>query len=270
MRRVGLFISVALASAFISAQACAGLAGAITRQVIEESVERAAKQSGRAVDNPVAKKAAVDALEQLSEKHGGDVLKVVEDSGLELLEAVPKHGDELLSIAAKVSPQGRRALAMNVPEMLPLAKRVGVEAIELEAKVPGQAARVFRVFGDDAGKTVATSVATEDIPRIIKYGEKADNEATRKLLLETYQKEGRSLFERIPRNLVLAGGLSAAMLYGTHEMTASERAKAEVLRNNPDIVRDLMKHSTTIWAGIAFVVILILLWRFGLMPWQRR
>lgn len=265
-----MFIWVAIVSAFFSAQACAGVAGAIAREVIEASVERAAKQSGRVVNNPVARRAAVDALEQLTAKHGGDVLKVVEDSGLELLEAVPKHGDELLSIAAKLSPQGRRALAMNVTEMLPLAKRVGVEAIELEAKVPGQAAQVFRVFGDDAGKTVATSIATEDIPRIVKYGEKADSVATRKLLLDAYRKEGRSLFDRIPPKLVLAGGLSASMLYGTHEMTASERAKAETLRNNPEIVRDLMNRSQAIWAGIAFIVILILLWRFGLMPWQRR
>lgn len=265
-----MFLWLVMAIALISTQVCAGVAGTITREVIEASVARAAKQSGRAVVTPLARKAAVDALEQLSAKHGGNVLKVVEDSGLELLEAFPKHVDELLRIAVKASPKGRRALAMNVSEMLPLARRVGVEAVELEAKVPGQAAQVFRVFGDDAGKTVATAVATEDIPRIIKYGEMADSKATRNLLLDSYRKEGRSLFQRIPPKLVLAAGLSASMLYSTHEMTASERAKAEVLRNNPEIVRDLMNRSTVLWAGIALVVLLLLLWRFGLMPWQRR
>jgi hypothetical protein len=98
----------------------------------------------------------------------------------------------------------------------------------------------------------------------------ADSKATRDLLLAAYQKEGRSLFERIPPNIVLAGGLSVSMLYGTHEMTAPERAKAEVLRNHPDIVRDVMNRSTAIWAGVALVLILFLLWRFGLMPWHRK
>jgi hypothetical protein len=270
MKRLAGFILAALCAVFISAQACAGIAGAITREAIESTVDQAAKRSGRTIKGPVARKAAIDEVKHLSEKHGPDVFKIVEDSGLELLEAVPKYGDELLKIAAKASPQGRRALAMNVPELLPLAQRVGVDAIELEAKVPGQAAHVFQLFGDKTGKAVAKNVATEDLPRIIKYGQMADSEATRNLLLEAYQKEGRSLFERIPPNLVLASGLSVAMLYGTHEMTAPERAKADVLRNNPDIVRDVMNRSTAIWAGVALVLILVLLWRFGLMPWHRR
>lgn len=268
--RLASFILVTLSTVFMSAQACAGIAGTITKNAIESTVDQAAKQSGRALKDSVARKAAIGGVKQLSEKHGPEVFKIVEDSGLELLEAVPKYGDELLKIAAKASPQGRRALAMNVPELLPLAQRVGVEAIELKAKVPGQAAHVFQLFGDDAGKAVAKNVATEDLPRIIKYGEMADSDATRNLLLETYQKEGRSLFERIPPNLVLAGGLSASMLYGTHEMTAPERAKADVLRNNPDIVRDVMNRSTAIWAGVSLILILVLLWRFGLMPWHRR
>lgn len=266
---VGLIL-VALSAIFISAQACAGIAGEITREAIESTVDQAAKRSGRTIKGPVARKAAIEEVEHLSKKHGPEVFKIVEDSGLELLEAVPKYGDELLKIAAKASPQGRRALAMNVPELLPLAQRVGVEAIELEAKVPGQAAHVFQLFGDDAGKAVAKKVATEDLPRIIRYGEMADSEKTRNLLLAAYQNEGRSLFERIPFKLVLASGLSASMLYGTHQMTAPERAKADVLRKNPDIVRDVMNRSTAIWAGVALALILVLLWRFGLMPWHRK
>lgn len=267
--RIAGFILVTLSTVFMSAQACAGFAGTITKNAIESTVNQAAKQSGRTLKDSVARKAAIAEVKQLSEKHGPEVFKIVEDGGLELLEAIPKYGDELLKIATKASPQGRRALAMNVQELLPLAQRVGVDAIELEAKVPRQAAHVFQLFGDDAGKAVAKNVMTEDLPRIIKYGEMADSKATRNLLLAAYQKEGRSLFERIPPNLVLAGGLSASMLYGTHEMTAPERAKADVLRNNPDIVRDVMNRSTAIWAGIALVIILVLLWRFGLMPWHR-
>lgn len=268
--RIMVFMLVALSAFFMSAQACAGIAGVITREALESTLDKAAKQSGKAIKDPVARKTALEEVKRLSEKNGPEVFKIVEDSGLEFLEAVPKYGDELVKVAAKASPQGRRALAMNVAELLPLARRVGMEAIELEAKVPGQSAHVFQLFGDNTGKVVAKNVATEDLPRIIKYGQMADSKATRDLLLAAYQKEGRSLFERIPPNIVLAGGLSVSMLYGTHEMTAPERAKAEVLRNHPDIVRDVMNRSTAIWAGVALVLILFLLWRFGLMPWHRK
>jgi hypothetical protein len=153
--------------------------------------------------------------------------------------------------------------------MLPLTKRVGVEALELEAKVPGQAARAFEIFGDDVCKSLAKSIPTEDLPRLLKYGEKADTAATKDLLLKTYAKEGPKLFERIPPHLVLAGGLSGSMLLGTHQAFATERAKADVLRDNPEIVRDVMNRTTMVWGGISFIAILLLMWRFGLMPWHR-
>ena len=265
--RAGLWLVSFL---WISALAHAGVAGTIAKEAIEATLERAASKSSRQITGTAAKKAAAEEVARLSEKYGSGVLKVVEDSGLELLEAVPKYGDELVQLALKASPQARRALALNASELLPLARRAGVDAIELEAKVPGQAAHALQVFGDDAGKALARTVATEDLPRLIKYGEKADSGATRKVLLEAYQKEGSKLFERIPPKLVLASGLSASMIYGTHELTAPSRAMAEVLRENPDIVKDIMNRSTVIWAGVALLVILVLLWRFGLMPWHGR
>jgi hypothetical protein len=254
----------------LSLPAAATVATKVTEQAIEMAVENAAKISGKKFSGTVTKKVATEEVKRLAETHGADVLKVVEDSGLELLEAVPKHGDDLVLVAMKASPQARRALALSVEEMLPLAKRVGVEALELEAKVPGQAAHAFEIFGDAAGKGLARSIPTEDLPRLVKYGEKADNAATRELLLKTYKTEGPKLFERIPPKLVLAGGLSASMLLGTHEAFATERAKADVLRDNPEIARDVMNQSTMVWGGIVLVVILLLLWRFGLMPWHGR
>lgn len=151
----------------------------VTEQAIEIAVEQAAKISGKKIAGTAAKKVATEEVKRLAGTHGADVLKVVEDSGLELLAAVPKHGDDLVVVAMKGSPQARRALALNVDQMLPLAKRVGVEALELEAKVPGQAAHAFEIFGDDAGKALAKSIPTEDLPRLVKYGEKADSAATR-------------------------------------------------------------------------------------------
>jgi hypothetical protein len=253
----------------LAAPAHAGIVGKISAEAIELAVDKAAKVTGKGMASDAARKTATAEVRRLANTHGQDVLKVVEDGGLELLEAVPKHGNDLIKVAMKASPQARRALALNADEMLPLARRVGTEALELEAKVPGQAAKAFQVFGDDAGKSLAKSIPTEDLPRLIKYGEKADNEGTRKLLLSQYSQEGAKLFLRIPPQLVLAGGLSASMLLGTHEMTAETRAKADVLREHPEIARDVMNRSTIASAVIAVIVVLILLWRFGLMPWHR-
>ena len=259
-----------VASMFAQASAAASVAGSISRKMIDATVDAAAKTSGKTLETPAARKVATAEVRRLSTKYGTEALKVVEDGGLELLEAVPKYGDELVQIATKATPQARRALALNVTELLPLTRRVGVDAIELEAKAPGQAIKVYRLFCDDAGKAVATTVRTEDIPRIIKYGEVSDNDATRRLLLETYKKEGASLFERIPPKVILAGGLTAAMLYGTNRITEPDVARAEVLRDHPEIVERLMLHSIDVWAAVGLVVVFALFWRFGLMPWHRR
>jgi hypothetical protein len=150
------------------------VSGKIVKELIEATLERTIKRSGREMAEPGGKRIARESLEGLVKSHGDDALKVVDDAGLELLEAVPKYGDEVFQIAQKASPQARRAFAMNIPELLPLARRIGPEALELEAKSPGLSSRVFKIFGDDAGKVVAKEVPAEDVPRLLKYAEKAD------------------------------------------------------------------------------------------------
>jgi hypothetical protein len=159
---------------------------------------------------------------------------------------------------------------MNVPDLLPLARRVGVESLELEAKAPGLSSRVFQVFGDDAGKAIAKSVPREDVPRLLKYGELADSPKTRQMLLGAYEKEGRSLFERVPPKIVLASGLSAAMLLGTYEVTAPDRALAKSIEDNPGMAQAILSQKVAWSALLTILVVGILLWRFGLMPWQRK
>lgn len=264
------FFLVLASLAGLMVPAVAGIVTNVSAQAVEFAVEQAAKVSGRKITGTAAKTAATAQVKHLAQTHGAGVLKVVEDSGLEMLEAVPKHGDDLMQIAMRASPQARRALALNVDEMLPLTKRVGLDALELEAKVPGLSTRAFQVFGDDAGKVLAKSIPTEDIPRLVKYGEKADSAATKNLLLTRYKTEGPSLFQRIPPQLVLSVGLSSAMLLGIHDLSAESRAKADVLRANPEIARDVMNVSTVVWPGVALIIIMLVMWRFGLMPWHRR
>jgi len=251
-------------------QVLASVRGKVVQDFYEEAVEQIIKRSGKEVVEQSSQKVAVKTLKRLTKTYGDDVIKVVNDSGFELLEAVPKYGDDIIEIAIKTSPENRHLFARNISELLPLVKRVGPTAIELEAKSPGLSRQVFKVFGDDAGKTIAKNVPAEDIPRLLKYGEKADSQATKKLLLETYRKEGKTLFERIPPKIILATGLSASMLYGTHQSTAPMRAVADTIKNNPDVAKKAVSLFSVYSAGVILIIIILLLWRFGLMPWHKK
>ena len=261
-RRMRQFMMAALLFVFVATEISASAVGKVTMEALEATVERAATKSDRTLET-AARRAAVEQVEGLTKTYGDDVLKLIEDGGLEFVEAAPKYGDDMVRLASKASPEARRMLALNPEELVPLSRRVGVEALELEAKAPGQASHVFEQFGEDGGRYVANNVQSSDLPRVIKYGELADSDATRRALLEAYQKEGKSLFERIPPKLVLATGLTASMLYGVHE--ASEMA-----RDSPNVLRDIVNHGTSVGGAIVLVVVLLLLWRFGLMPWHRR
>jgi len=253
--RTSMLLSMAVAAALGNTPSVmAGPAARVTRKMIEETVERAARRSGRkAVVGKASGKAARRTLEKLVKTYGDDVLKVVDDAGLELLEAVPRYGNELVEVAIKASPGGRRALAANIPELLPLARRAGAEALELEAKSPG-----------------LRNVPAEDLPRLLKYAEKADSPATRKMLLEAYEKEGRRLFRRIPAKWVLASGLTAAMLYGTHSQTAPQRAIGRRIASDPDLAREVAAQTIAVVGVLVAGLAVLLLWRFGLLPWHRK
>lgn len=241
----------------------------ITRELLERVLRESAERSGRDLLEEGAKKSAIETLERLAGRYGDDALKVARDGGLELIEAVPRLGDEVFEIAIKASPEARRAFARELPELFPLAKRVGVEALELEARTPGLALKTFSTFGDEGGKIVAKSAPSEDVPRLLSYGEKADSKATRDLLIDRYEKEGKSIFERIPPKLVLASGLSASMLYGTHRGTEPFQATGDAIRENDDLAKNAVSQFGMIGGGIVLILAALLLWRFGLMPWQR-
>jgi hypothetical protein len=236
----------------------------LAAKALEEAVEIAARTSGRPLMEAAARKTAAEALSREVALRGVKVVPMVEDGGLEMLRAIPRYGDELIEVASGASPLERRALAMDLPTLLPLTKAVGVEALEIEARAPGQAAAVFRIFGVEEGRQIARTVRTEDLPRLLKYGEKADNPETRRLLLKAYEKEGAGLFARIPPKLVLASGLTASMLVVGYRL--------------PDVIGKWMDDHPMLVAGVMVLVmvvpplflIVLLLWRFGLMPWHRR
>jgi len=255
----------------------AGGAARVSRELIEETLQRAAGRSGRELAEEGLRKSTSEALERLVKQHGGDVLKVVEDGGLELLEGAARYGDEVIDIAKKASPTARRAFACDLPNLLPLVQRVGAESLELEARTPGLASKIYHAFGDDAGGFIAKNVPTQDVPRLLSYAEKADNSVTRDMLLEAYKKEGKSLFERVPPKLVVASGLTASMILGTHRMTAPASALGDAIRDNEKVAEKAVdaagKALRSLMAGLCLllgVVVLCILWRFRLLPWHAR
>ena len=102
----------------------------------------------------------------------------------------------------------------------------------------------------------------------------ADSPATRELLLKSYQREGKELFTRIPPTLVLAGGLTASMLYGTHQVTAPARAISKAIATNEDLAVTATKTAIHTGGfcitGFLLLVLVLLSRRLGPMPWQRR
>lgn len=243
------------------------LATPAIKLAIREVLERASQKSGHEITEKSVREAMERTLEQSAAKYGEKALAAAADGGLELIEATTKYGDDVMRLAVNASPNARRVLALKTEALLPLARRVGPDALELEAKVPGLAGNVFATFGDDAGKIIARNVPTDDIPRLLKYAEKADSQPTRDLLLQTYQKEGKTLFERIPAKLVLAGGLTATMLYGTHNIT---KPIGDTLGKNPDLVSRVLNRAVIVSGVVIVIIVILLLWRFNLMPWHRK
>ena len=270
-------VVLSLAIIVLGFWACGAMASAmtkVTREVLEEALEKMAVWSGKeAAEREIKEKALLEVMERLGRTYGDDViLKIVREGGEEALEAVAKYGDDVIEIFRRSSPTARRALARSLPELLPLARRVGVEALELEAKAPGLALDVFRVFGDDAGKAVAKSAPLKDLPRLLQYAEKADSPATRDALWQQCKKDGTSkVLDRLPR-FIVAGGLTTAMIYGVHRGTAPSVADAETRRedakNGGEMAYRRWRYSVNLAGGIVLGIALVLLWRFRLMPWH--
>ncbi len=280
MKKIGEKRCVALALSlsiivlnFWACEAMAGVTAKVTREVLGKIVTR----SGKEAAEKGMKKGLLEVVERLGRTYGDDViLKIIREGGEEALEAVVKYGDDAIQIFRSSSPAAQRALARSLPELLPLARRVGVGALELEAKAPGLALDVFRIFGDDVGKAVAKGAPLKDLPRLLQYAEKADSPATRDVLWRLYQKQKQKdgiskLLDHLPR-LIVAGGLTTAMVYTAYRATEPYAADAEMLRedgkNGGERADRRWRYSANLTAGILLVIAFVLLWRFRLLPWH--
>lgn len=187
----------------------------------------------------------------------------------ETVELFFGHGSrELAEKVARASADDAAELvvrrAVDADSLAPVVREIGPEALKLEAKAPGIAERVVTNFGPDGARKIATTTPAEDLPRLIAYAERADTPATRQALLEAYEKEGPSLFQRIPPKLVLAGGLTAAMVYGTHRATAPLAALGGQIERDPGLARRTLDWAAAIGGSAMLLLTAGVMWWAGL------
>jgi len=262
------FLLAALAAILPLALSPPATAAPAVSRLAREAVEMGLRKSGREATERVARESLEQAVETAVSKYGPEAAQAVADGGVELLEAAGRYGDDLIRIAAEASPAGRRALALEPGRMLPLVREFGREAVEIEARSPGLSHRVFTSFGADAGRQIARQVPAEDLPRLLKYGERADSPQTRQLLVEAYRSEGPAIFRRIPPALVLASGLTAAMIYGTHRATEPFAAAGDAIETHPEHASLFIRGMLVIAGLVAVIVTVFVLGAFRLTPWH--
>lgn len=192
----------------LPAEAGAGKAAA---KVVEETIELAAKRSGRVVGKAAESRLGRELVEATL-KYGDDVMPLVREGGLEVLEQGAKHGDDFWRLCREV-PAGSRALALHADDLMPLARRIGPDVLRLESRAPGLTVRIVEEFGDDAVKTLAKQ-PPQDVTRLLGYAAKADSPETEKLLYKTYVNSSNpsAFLDHLNWKHIMAGGLTAAMI----------------------------------------------------------
>lgn len=242
--------------------------------LVRETIERACIVSGRDLVERGARESLEHATTAAVRRHGPAAARAIQSGGIELIEATARHGDDVLAFAKAVGPAGARALALEADRLLPLARRYGPAMLDLEARVPGLGSRVFATFGKELGPAVAREAATADLPRLVLAAGRADSPATRAMLWQGYKQGGGEFLKRIDWKVVMATGVSLALIDAAHRTTAPHAATAAAITKDPELARsaahDILQGWGSIWwailpPGVAFC----LLWRFGLMPWHR-
>ena len=190
--RLRFIVVLCIAAVLNGAPATGNAPVRIGREIAEHALQKSAK---REVRNTVYQWDAAT-LRPLVKRFGTETLTEVGD---DLVIAALEHGDDVISLAARVSPKARRVFAQRVPELLPIARRLGPEILELEAKSPGIARQIHLCFGDQATRQIARTVPAEDLPRLLKYGQSADAPATKSCCLKNTQPKGPICFAASPR-----------------------------------------------------------------------
>ena len=229
-----------------------------------EVLEQVAKIAGRA---PAPGAAA--ALETAYRVEGRAALDATKVAGIALPEAAAKFGPDVYRLAVRV-PEAASVIAVRAETLLPLASRYGDDILRIDARMPGLAESAVKSFPEGADISRLAKLPTNQAKAVISFSAHATEKQAPRALLDAVEKSGGSVLERIKPSTVLAGGLSVAMIYGTHRATEPLTAIAKAIGLDPKIAVEVSNHIITIVGCLLGFVVLLLLWRFNLVPWRRK
>ena len=218
---------------------CISVATISQAGIIQETIEIAAKVSGKVMSSS-SKKAAELVLTKAVTQYGDDAIKIARHGGIEAIKHGAKYGDDFWRLAQNASPSGMRSLALHADTLMPLAKRLGNNFIKLESKVPGLATKVVNEFGDDAVHHLATHASPNDISKLLGFASKADSITTKKLLFENYKKAGSSFLKNLDCKTVLTAGLTTSMIVAAYKISNGvEEGIKDISAKNPHAATSL-------------------------------
>ena len=189
---------------------------ALAPGAVSEAVEFAARKSGRVL-TPAAARSLGEAVARAARRYGDTTLDAMKAGGVELAEAAARHGDDVWFYAARV-PAAAPALARRTGILLPLARRTGGAALELEVKAPGLAEPLLHAFGDRSVH-VLLQAEPDDLVRLAGGGRYANDPTARRALYQAYRERGRMVLERLDWKRVMAAGLSTSMVVAAYRMS---------------------------------------------------
>lgn len=231
------------------------LSASILTKTFSEVLEQAAKVSGRVL-TPAAREAAELALKRSVTHYGDDILRIVKTGGLETLEQGAKYGDDFW-LLCKRCPNAARSFALHADELMPLAKRIGVEVAEMEAKAPGLTLRVASEFGDDAVRSLSKAPVS-DITQIVGYAQKTDSPAIRESLLTHYLKSAdkTKFLNSLDWKVIMSSGLSIAVITAAYNISDGiHDATNTIAENSPETLPTVIDSATAPFRYIFYTLV---------------
>lgn len=239
------YILTAILCLTVSSQ---GLADPLTRKLVTEALKISGRETLEAGAREAAERTAASAIQRLG---GEGAEKLIRSGGYELLEAAAKHGDDVLSHAARV-PSAARYIGVCPEQALSLVTRYGDDSLRLEAQVPGMAEKAASLFGRESLPALVKAAPAE-ATRLMGYAARADTPQTRAALYQAWKKSGGALLTKLDKHktLILTSGLTVSMIMVADGV---QDAIQEVPGKVPDAIRDFSGKTA---AGIAaFLAIL--------------
>lgn len=226
-------------------------AASFARPVIEVA-EQVAKLAGKKPS-----KAALEALEHGYRLHGEAALRAARRGGCELLEAAGRHGDEVYRMAREV-PEAAPELAVHADTLVPLARQYGRPVLEIASHAPGLADDAARLFPSQSDLSRLAKLPKDQAEAVIKLSHHAKEADVPSKLLKAVERTGGKVLRRIDPKMVLAAGLSLAMI-------EAASAGGEAVRNSPSEFfktgKEVMMPPTIGVAAALLIIGLAIAWR---------